>query len=286
MTDSRFPTVEVLGQPALRIQSPDGAQATVLLHGGHIVSWVPAGGEEQLYLSPKAEAGDGMAVRGGVPIIFPQFELRGPDKSLPRHGLARTRPWQVDSRTQGLDHAQVTLVLVDDESTRAIWPHRFRLELTVSVSGGRLDMELYASNTGQTSWPFAAALHTYLAVANLSQVRLQGLEGRLYRDSLTGGEAFEDQPEKRFFGEIDRIYSRVPDLLLREGPRRLGIESSGLPDAVLWNPGPDQCAKLKDMPPDGWQHMLCVEAARINEPFTLAPGEDWSGRQSLTLLAC
>jgi hypothetical protein len=30
--------------------------------------------------------------------------------------------------------------------------------------------------------------------------------------------------------------------------------------------------------------MLCVEAAAIEHPVRLAPGEGWSGMQSLTLL--
>lgn len=281
-----FPMTEVLGQPAVRLQSPDGAQATVLLHGGHLVSWIPAGGEEQLYLSPKAVAGPGQAVRGGVPVIFPQFEQRGPDKSLPRHGFARTRAWSIESQSRGKDHAQVTLALDDSAETRAIWPHAFTLEITIAISGARLDIELYAHNPGETSWPFAAALHTYLNVSDLTLVRLQGLEGRRYLDAVAGGEAIEDHPEKRFYGEIDRIYTRVPpDLLLRDGPRRLSIETDGMPEAVIWNPGADKCAALKDMPPEGWQHMLCVEAARILEPVTLGPDESWTGRQSLTLVA-
>lgn len=280
-----FPMTEVLGQAAVRIQSPDGAQATVLLHGGHLVSWIPAGGQEQLYLSPKAVAGPGQAVRGGVPVIFPQFEQRGPDFSLPRHGLVRTRTWAVDSSSQGKDHAQLTLAIDDNAETRALWPHSFTLELTISISGQRLDLELYAHNPGKTTWPFAAALHTYLAVSELTQARLQGLEGLRYVDSIVGGEATEDHPEKRFHGEIDRIYAEAGALLLRDGPRRLEIESDNLPDVVLWNPGPEKCAALKDMPEDGWLNMLCVEAARIFEPITLGPDESWSGRQSFTLTA-
>lgn len=283
--DLIFPMTEVLGQPAVRIQSPDGAQATVLLHGGHVVSWIPAGGEEQLYLSPKAVAGAGQAVRGGVPVIFPQFEQRGPDVSLPRHGLARTRTWAVESSSKGKEHAQLTLALDDSAETRAIWPHCFTLELTISVNGPRLDLELYAHNPGETTWPFAAALHTYLAVSDLTHVRLQGLEGHRYVDNVVGGETIEDHPEKRFLGEVDRIYAKTRDLLLRDGPRRLAIEASDMPDTVVWNPGPDKCAALKDMPSDGWQHMLCVEAARIFEPITLGPDESWTGRQSFTLLA-
>ena len=55
------------GQPALALHAPDGARATVLLHGAHLVSWVPAGGEEHLYLSPTAKYGNDSSVRGGVP---------------------------------------------------------------------------------------------------------------------------------------------------------------------------------------------------------------------------
>lgn len=285
MSDLIFPMTEVLGQPAVRIQSPDGAQATVLLHGGHVVSWIPAGGDEQLYLSSKAVAGPGKAVRGGVPVIFPQFEQKGPDTSLPRHGLARTRTWSVDASSVGADHAQLTLILRDSEETRAIWPHSFALELTVSVNGSRLDMELHAHNTGETTWPFTAALHTYLSVSDVTLVRLQGLEGCHYTDSVAGGEAIEDHPEKRFYGEFDRIYAAAPDLLLRDGPKRLSITAQDMPDAVIWNPGPDKCAMLQDMPFGGWQHMLCIEAALIEQPVTLGPDESWTGRQSLTLLA-
>ena len=65
MSDIRL--TEFRGQPALHLRAPDGAQATVLLLGGQLVSWVPAGGEEQLYLSPTARYGVGASVRGGVP---------------------------------------------------------------------------------------------------------------------------------------------------------------------------------------------------------------------------
>ncbi|MDO9001904.1 MAG: D-hexose-6-phosphate mutarotase [Aquabacterium sp.] len=273
------------GQPAIQIQSPDGAQATVLLHGAHVVSWVPAGGTEQLYLSPQADYSAGKAIRGGIPVIFPQFEQKGPDRSLPRHGFVRNRAWQLESQRQGKDHAQATFQLADSDETRALWPHGFELELTVSVSGAQLELELYVRNSGSTVWPFSAALHTYLGVAELSRVRLHGLEGHLYIDNLLNGEAVEDHPEKSFSGEFDRIYEKASSLLLTEGKRRLQIQSDNLPDAVVWNPGPDKCAALSDMPADDWQHMLCVEAARILQPKTLAPGEEWTGRQCLTLLA-
>jgi len=53
---------------------------------------------------------------------------------------------------------------------------------------------------------------------------------------------------------------------------------------VVWNPGAGKCAQLKDMPEDGWQHMLCVEAAQVYEPVTIAPGDFWQGAQRLRVL--
>lgn len=276
--------VEHQGHQAVQLLLSDGSQAVVLLHGGQVVSWQVPGWGEQLYLSSQTQVRPGQAVRGGVPVVFPQFEQRGPDRSLPRHGLVRTRPWQVDTLRAGRDHATVTLLRTDDDDTRALWPHGFTLELTVSLAPQRLDMELHVANSGDSAWPFSAALHTYLALSELGLARLQGLEGCRYVDAITGGEQIEDHPEKRFAGEIDRIYAATPrNLLLRDGPRRLTLECEGFEDTVVWNPGPDKCAALADMPDDDWQRMLCIEAAQILQPPTLAPGESWTGRQSLIL---
>lgn len=272
------------GLPAIELTLPNGSAAVVLHHGAHVVSWQAAGWGEQLYLSPTAVAGEGKAVRGGIPVIFPQFEQRGPDYSLPRHGLARTRAWTLDTHRAGPDHALASFTLSDAPETRALWPHAFQLEFTVSLGPNRLDLELHITNPGDTAWPFSAALHTYLAASDLGQLRLQGLEGCRFIDAVTQGEYIEDHPEKRFAGEIDRIYELVPrSLLLRDGPRRLTIESETFEDAVLWNPGPDKCIVLKDMPDDDWRQMLCVEAAQVLNPPTLQPGDSWTARQSLVL---
>ena len=154
---SRAERIEFAGQPAVALQSPDGARATVLLHGAHLVSWIPAGGEEQLYLSPTSRYGAGQSVRGGVPVIFPQFAARGP---LPRHGLVRTRAWELEEAIVRGRHAQAVLRLRADDETRRHWPHAFEAEITVSVAGRQVDIELAVTNTGETAFEFTAALHT------------------------------------------------------------------------------------------------------------------------------
>ena len=84
----------VNGLPKVILSNSDGARAEIYLHGAHVTSWLPAGGEEQLYLSAASEFRDGAAIRGGVPVVFPQFSSGGP---LPKHGFARNLAWELIS---------------------------------------------------------------------------------------------------------------------------------------------------------------------------------------------
>jgi glucose-6-phosphate 1-epimerase len=272
------------GQAAIELALPNGSRAIVMLHGAHVVSWQDAAWGEQLYLSPLSRMETGKAIRGGVPVIFPQFEERGPDFDVPRHGFARTTAWQLDDLRATDDQALCTLMLADNDTTQALWPHRFSLELTVALSANRLDMELHVVNTDAHAWAFSAALHTYLGISQLTQVRLQGLDGCRFTDAKSTASSTESDVEKRFAGHIDRIYTQAPrSVLLRDGARLLNIEADAFEDAVVWNPGPALCAGMSDMPSAGWEHMLCVEAAQINQPPVLQPSESWTGRQSLIL---
>lgn len=277
------------GLPALQLQSGDGARATVLLHGAHLVSWVPVGGQEQLYVSPRAVLDGRQAIRGGVPVIFPQFNQRGP---LPRHGFARNRTWRALSLEQGATDALAVLRLVDDEVTRAIWPHHFIAELTARITGARIDIELAVEHPEPDeagpppdAFQFTAALHTYLRVADASSARLDGLQRLRYIDSVRNTQQLDMAPNLVPEGELDRIYfDAARPLRLSDGARVLEIAQTGFADAVVWNPGAERCAALSDMPADGWREMLCVEAAAIGVPVELKPGEAWIGRQTLSVV--
>lgn len=268
---------QVLGQPAMWLRAPDGAEVTVLLHGGHLVSWIPAGDQERLYLSPTAVAGPGQAVRGGIPVIFPQFAQRGP---LPRHGFARDRAWTWVEGAQRGDVVIGVLRLTDDEATRAIWPHRFEAELSFSLSGLQLDVELAVTNTGDAPFDFSAALHSYLRVDDVRRARLGGLYGVRYVDQVNGTEQHQEMDPFSFAGEIDRIYfDAAGPLSLATAMGRMTITREGFGDVVVWNPGPEKAAAMADLPDDDWLRLLCVEAAVIGNPVTLAPGQEWVARQ-------
>lgn len=264
-------------QAKLNLIATDGASAEIYLHGGHLTSWIPAGGGgERLFLSPKADFLPGAAIRGGTPVIFPQFAGLGP---LPKHGLARNRPWQL--RESGSDWA--TLTLREDQATLAIWPKPFVLEYTVRIEARQLTLTLKASNPGPGAYTFSAALHTYLRVDDLRTVSVHGLQGLRFSDSAHG-DAISTQSEEllTFPAEIDRIYfNAAAPVELRAGDERTVLTQTGFTDVVTWNPGPEKCAALKDMLPDGYLQFVCIEAALIETPVTLAAGESWVGTQVL-----
>ncbi|WP_396269063.1 D-hexose-6-phosphate mutarotase [Ideonella sp.] len=272
--------VDFQGQEALRLRAPDGSTAIVLLHGGHLVSWVPLGQGEQLYLSPTARYGAGASVRGGMPVIFPQFNERGP---LPRHGLVRTRAWTpVESVVRG-GHALGVLRFDSTEETLAIWPQPFSLELTFSVVANTLEIELAVTNTGDTPLDFTAALHTYLRCNDVLKAQLEGLQTCHYEDCLKGEFHQQWGDVVSVIGPIDRIYRHQGQpLVLRELGRRVDLQLSGFEDVVVWNPGAEGAAALSDMPDADWTQMLCVEAACVREPVTVMPGDEWVGMQTLS----
>jgi glucose-6-phosphate 1-epimerase len=271
--------LEFHGLPAIRWRHRGGASAIATLQGAHLVSWTPAGGEERLFLSERSPFARGKAIRGGIPVCFPQFAERGP---LPKHGFARTSAWTFTGVREAEEGARATFAFESSPQSLALWPHAFRLQLEATIGGARLDVALQVANTGSESFVFAAALHTYLRIADNAAVRLAGLRGTRYLD-LGATEAHVENREVVTAGHlIDRIYFAAPAATrLEDGPRALDIQQRGFTDTVVWNPGKDFTATMADMPPDGYRHMLCVEAASIEPRITLAPGAEWVGGQSI-----
>lgn len=267
------------GLPMVALRSTDGATAHVYLHGAHVTSWKPArDGDERLFLSERSEFRPGVAIRGGIPVIFPQFAAEGP---LPRHGFARTSEWTLDDVSMKGGDAIASLSLRDSADTRAVWNHEFLATLGVRVGGDQLAVTLAVENRGREPLSFTAALHSYLRVFDARDTTLVGLRGTKRRESGAPGTLVKETGDAlRFDGEVDRVYVDVPrTLTLWEPERSLEIGFETFPDAVVWNPGPAKAAALPDMEPHGERHMACVEAAAVQQPVTLAPGERWSGTQ-------
>jgi glucose-6-phosphate 1-epimerase len=260
-------TTTQFGQlPALQLRAPDGAEATLTLYGAHLVSWKPlsssgAAGQERLFLSALSALDGDKAIRGGVPVIFPQFAERG---SGTRHGFARTATWRVleQGEQDGAAYAVLALAPSDLPSeAAAAWPHPFELRLRVAVRGAELSMTLEVRNTGTASFPFAAALHTYHLVEDVEAVRIEGVQGETL--------AITDKLDQVFEG------IRSP-IQFDNGADRLCLEQQGFTDAVVWNPGAADAAALSDMEDEEYRRFVCIEPALLG-PQVLEPGGSWRG---------
>jgi glucose-6-phosphate 1-epimerase len=274
--------IDFHGLPAVRWRSADGASAVATLQGAHLVSWTLPDGEEGLFLSERSAFVAGKAIRGGIPVIFPQFADRGP---LPQHGFARTTPW----RFRGVQHARdatAAFALAQSPETEALWRGAFRMELRASIGGRRLVVTLHVMNDGERDFAFTAALHTYLRVTDATTARLRGLKGLRY---LTRGESSVQVEERDAVSAdepVDRTYFATPSALrLEDGARTIAIAQRGFGDTVVWNPGRERTREMTDMPPESYRHMLCVEAAAIEPAVRLAPGAEWQGEQSIEINA-
>ena len=278
-----FPRHETFGYngvPAIRWRSRDGACAIATLHGAHLVSWVPAGGRERLYVSERSPFEAGRPIRGGIPVVFPQFADRGP---LSQHGFARTRAWTFMGASDSGAGMRLTFALESSPGTLALWPHAFRLELSATIGGPRLDVELRVANPGDAAFAFTAALHTYLAVSDVAALRLRGLRGTRYVNRGESATGVESRELVTAVEPIDRVYFATPAATqLEDEGRPLLVEQRGFTDTVVWNPGRERTAQMADMPAEGYRRMLCVEAAAIEPAVLVQPGAAWTGGQCIT----
>jgi glucose-6-phosphate 1-epimerase len=273
--------------PQLHLSHASGTTAEIYLHGAHITGWRSAAGDELLFLSRASLFASGTPIRGGIPVVFPQFADTGP---LPKHGFARTREWEwLQSESVDGEVIRAVLRLEDSAATRAIWPHAFRLSLSVELSEHSLAAELNVTNPGAREISFTAALHTYLRVADVRESVILGLEGVEYRDKLEEERRTQRKPRLEIGDEVDRVYRNAPaELRVQDdgsAGRTIAVHSRGFSDAVVWNPWIEGARSLPDMADEEYLEMVCVEAARVETPVTVRPTESWRGSQRLELLS-
>ncbi|KAK6155226.1 hypothetical protein DH2020_009474 [Rehmannia glutinosa] len=278
------------GSPRVILSEPTGSTVEVLLFGGQVVSWKNEKREEMLFTSNKTLWKQAKAIRGGIPICFPQFANFG---SLEQPGFARNRLWSLDSSPSPLppvtNQSTVDLMLKSTEEDLKTWPHRFELRIRISLSAGKLTLIPRVRNTDNKAFSFTFALCNYLSVSDISEVRVEGLETLDYFDNLSQRERYTEQADAiTFDGEIDRVYLSTPTkiaIIDHEKKRTYVLRKEGMPDAVVWNPWDKKAKALPDLGDEDYKQMLCVNSASIETPIVLKPFEEWKGRQELSTVS-
>jgi glucose-6-phosphate 1-epimerase len=200
----------------------------------------------------------GKALRGGIPVCWPWFGAHPTDASQPAHGVARQSPWDVIEHTAQSAALQLT---------------RGDLEARLDVSiGAELKVSLRTHNAGSAT-QLSAALHTYLAVDDIGQVRIADLDGAAYIDTLDGWQRKTQHGDVVFDREVDRIYA-ASHAMLHDGARSIHVDGAGTSRSlVVWNPWIDKSARLGDMADGAYRRMVCLETAWAGDDARrLAPG--------------
>ncbi len=249
--------------PAIQIQNAH-AKALIALHGGHVMEYQPHGHDPVLWMSKSTLLEEGKPIRGGIPVCWPWFANHATDSSLPPHGFVRTKFWSLDAVSQSATGTTIVkLSTAHDEPSFEVWPHQFRLELTVEV-GASLSVGMRMENADSTPWECAAALHTYLTVGEISKIQVQGLDGVSYTDKLQNLAVLKQSGPIRFDAECDRIYQpTTSDVTVCDAAldREICVSKTGSQSTVVWNPWIAKAKALSDFDDEGYLTMVCIETA-------------------------
>ena len=252
----------------------------ISLHGGHVISYVPASdGRERLWVSDRAIFDDVSAIRGGIPVCWPWFsDSHGQDEdSLPAHGFVRKQAWRVKSCHDDENGTSVTLV--PDSVQGPGFDYAAELKLVVHL-GEMLSVTMVTRNLGNTAFKLGCALHTYFAVSDINTTELTGIDGD-YLDKTRGFNRFATETPYRFFEETDRIHLSTPEqVVIHHGDGQTKVCSSGHNSIVVWNPWAENTKAIADMRDDGYTTMLCVETA-VTGDFALEPGQTLALQQRI-----
>jgi len=172
---------------------------------------------------------------------------------------------------------RIGLVLMQNEQTRAQFPHACRLEIRLTI-GERLQVKLITTNLDTEPLTIGEALHTYFRIGDIGQARVLGLEGCAYVDKVAGGMRRRQEGPITFSGETDWVYVDTEARCVIEDPvlaRRIVIDKTGSRSTVVWTPWQEKADRMDDLgPDDGWRRMLCVESGNaLDNVVSIAPGE-------------
>ncbi|XP_065836916.1 uncharacterized protein [Oscarella lobularis] len=258
-------------------------EAQVHPHGATLTSW-KVDNQELSFVSKNAVYDGKKAIRGGIPIVFPNF---GPWDLGPQHGFARTSLWKVAKEpTVESGSAVAAFELEDSEQTRAMWNNRFKLTYTVIVGDHQMETNLDIKNTGDTSFDFTTLLHTYFRVEDVTKTTVDGLKGCKVFDKVHKETRTEDRDLVKISSETDAVYettSQVHHITGGPNGKTFTVTKKNLPDTVVWNPWAEKAKAMSDFGDDEYPYMICVEAGHVASRCKLDPQQTYSCGQTISI---
>ena len=246
----------------------EGEHGTAQVHpiGATVLSWIPRGGDDVLWVAPGARFEEGRAIRGGIPLCWPWFA----DAGTPGHGLLRKRRWDL-IRHDHVDGDAIAEWGLEHDDGDWVFSVRYRVRV-----GRELTVELIHEDRSGRARAVGGALHTYLRL-NPARAQVHGLDSVGF-DKLTQQDRRVQGPTG-LTGPLDLVVPHRGPVTVELGDRTLRVEGRNHCDVVLWNPG---TAQVSDLAPGDEQAFACVETAIVSAPVEVAAG----GQFTLGLRLC
>lgn len=300
-----------MSDPINITHSKSGAKCTIYPFGATLTSCQTSSGKELLFVSRDAILDGSKAIRGGIPVCFPQFGQ--PDKAMPQHGFLRNNLWKEvtggrfdDDESAG---TVLELELKDVVTARGTgkWGMDTKLDAkvtyTVKIDGDGFTTTIAMENTGTEKWDFQVLLHNYFLVQDRvaldgDKCHVKGLEGYAVSDKVTGDAyVLGTDPVTIPPTLIDRVYTPPKgtldlNLAIAAGPsKNLSLTASGDVDGtkvavsgVVWNPQATNAKAMGDFGDDQYIDMICVEPGLLSDNSFVEGGKTASFTQVVKLL--
>lgn len=252
------------GLPFIQINNTK-ATALISIYAGQVLSFKPVDEpEDMMFISNNAYFETGKAIKGGIPICWPWFGSAPVKPENPDHGFVRNSFWTVSS-VVCMDNGEtkVSLVFVDTEETRMMWPYRFHLSLDIII-GDSLTLCLVTRNKGEQAFLITEALHSYFNVGDAAKIEVLGLEKTEYLDKMENFVKVCQVGAVMLEQATDHIHIDVGhDLTIRDPvlDRKINITSSGNKNVVVWNPWAKGSEEIRDLESEDYKSFICVEIA-------------------------
>jgi len=255
------------------------SKAEVSLYGAHVLSFIPEGQKDILWMSPQSMFEQGKPIRGGIPVCFPWFGPHATDSQKPMHGFARLNTWNL-IESSALENGNIRLILglSSNVETMALWPFAFLSKVIIEV-GKELDITICCTNTGTEDFIVGGALHSYFSVSNIANINISGLKDHLYYAGFAK-EAHTIQTDEtlRILNEENRRYiNHTDDCVITDEKwnRSIRVAKRGSKVTVVWNPYSEVVKTMADIPDSGYNDFICVEAVNAySDVHNLKPGEN------------
>ena len=251
-----------------------------LLHdskGAQVLHAALRSGLELLYLSPLVASFPDHPIRGGIPLMFPQFGESGP---LRKHGFVRDLQWTLVDEREDAVSKKISYLLDIKATDFPEWPFDASLQLNASVGLDSFTIELSILNSGNENFSFTGGFHPYFAISSRKDIQVNGLEALPFRDSFPGENAFELNGD----GLVERQYMGDAEIQFYNGSHWLKLTSSGFDSWMVWNPGRTGASNISDLPDADWDKFICIEPILLAKPIILEPGKTLNGQLTVSAI--